>query len=101
MMLATNKSEPACVASHSSAKNTVEKIRSNLSAAMNMSIIPEKFEGGQMKFLERVLLENRFSSTFQVKKFDCFLKVVSKGVLFGMYVACRANVYSKSGNKIT
>ena len=29
------------------------------------------------------------------------LKVVSKGVLFGMYVACRANVYSKSGNKIT
>lgn len=29
------------------------------------------------------------------------VKVVSKGVLFGMYVACRANVYSKSGNKIT
>ena len=29
------------------------------------------------------------------------VKVVSKGVLFGMYVGCRANVYSKSGNKIT
>ena len=29
------------------------------------------------------------------------VKVVSKGALFGMYVACRANVYSKSGNKIT
>ena len=27
-------------------------------------------------------------------------KVVSKGVLFGICVACHANVYSKSGNKI-
>ena len=87
LMLVTKKSEPMDGPSKSRSEDIVQKIQQDC-YDKNLSLIPEKFENGKMKFLEGILsFDSGFSSKFAVKNYEFWLSRFFLGKSFDSFSA--------------